>query len=117
MTGGLQLCWETLAGGTAPAALYAIVSGIIGHARREKYPPGQMLELVNKTITSRRSRANSALSTRLRPSDARVVLANPGLPYPLLIHANAPDSLELAGIPSDFPRLSIPGTRSPARVR
>jgi sigma-B regulation protein RsbU (phosphoserine phosphatase) len=100
--GRLAIVVGDVAGKGAPAALYAALSsGIIRTRATRKYPPGQMLELVNKTIASRpiESQYCALLYAIYDPQTRRIVLANSGLPYPLLIHAGAPRFLELAGIP------------------
>jgi len=100
--GRLAIVVGDVAGKGAPAALYAALSsGIIRTRATRKYPPGQMLELVNKTIASRpiESQYCALVYAIYDPQTRRIVLANSGLPYPLLIHASAPRFLELAGIP------------------
>ena len=91
-----------VAGKGAPAALYAALSsGIIRTRATRKYPPGQMLELVNKTLYSRPIESQyCALTYAIYDPDARkICLANSGLPYPLLLRNGSPRFLELAGVP------------------
>jgi phosphoserine phosphatase RsbU/P len=91
-----------VAGKGAPAALYAALSsGIIRTRATRKYPPGQMLELVNKTLFSRPIESQYCCLTYAiyDPQTQRITIANSGLPYPLLVRNGIPKFLELAGIP------------------
>src|SRR5439155_4899166 len=79
-----------VAGKGAPAALYgALSSGIIRTRAARKYPPGQMLELVNKTLYERPIETQFvALTCSIYDPKLRTItLANSGLPYPLLVRA------------------------------
>ena len=115
--GRLAIVVGDVAGKGAPAALYAALSsGIIRTRATRKYPPGQMLELVNKTLYSRpiESQYCALMYAIYDPQTRRICLSNSGLPYPLLIHNGAPRFLELAGIPvglfpdSQYQELDIP---------
>jgi len=115
--GRLAFVVGDVAGKGAPAALYAaLASGIIRTRATRKYPPGQMLELVNKTIASRpiESQYCALMYAIYDPQTRRICLANSGLPYPLLIHGNSPRFLEVAGIPvglfpdSQYQELDLP---------
>ncbi len=100
--GRLAIVVGDVAGKGAPAALYAALSsGIIRTRATRKYPPGQMLELVNKTLYSRpiESQYCCLMYAIYDPQSRRITLANSGLPYPLLVQNGAPKFLELAGIP------------------
>jgi phosphoserine phosphatase RsbU/P len=100
--GRLAIVVGDVTGKGAPAALYAALSsGIIRTRATRKYPPGQMLELVNKTLYSRpiESQYCALMYSIYDPQTRRLSLANSGLPYPLLIHKGSPRFLELAGIP------------------
>jgi len=100
--GRLAIVVGDVAGKGAPAALYAALSsGIIRTRATRKYPPGQMLELVNKTLYSRpiESQYCALMYAVYESQTRRICLANSGLPYPLLIHNGSPRFLELAGIP------------------
>jgi phosphoserine phosphatase RsbU/P len=91
-----------VAGKGAPAALYAALSsGIIRTRATRKYPPGQMLELVNKTLFSRPIESQYCCLTYAvyEPQTHKITIANSGLPYPLLVRNGTPKFLELAGIP------------------
>jgi sigma-B regulation protein RsbU (phosphoserine phosphatase) len=91
-----------VAGKGAPAALYAALSsGIIRTRATRKYAPGQMLELVNKSLYSRPIESQYCALTYaiFDPETRRICLANSGLPYPLLLRGGTPKFLELAGIP------------------
>jgi sigma-B regulation protein RsbU (phosphoserine phosphatase) len=91
-----------VAGKGAPAALYAALSsGIIRTRATRKYPPGQMLELVNKSLYSRPIESQYCALTYAiyDPGNHKITLANSGLPYPLLMRNGAPRFLELAGVP------------------
>jgi sigma-B regulation protein RsbU (phosphoserine phosphatase) len=115
--GRLAIVVGDVAGKGAPAALYAALSsGIIRTRATRKYPPGQMLELVNKTLYSRpiESQYCALVYTIYDPQTRRATLANSGLPYPLLVHKGAPRFLELAGVPvgllpgSQYQELDLP---------
>lgn len=115
--GRLAIVVGDVTGKGAPAALYAALSsGIIRTRATRKYPPGQMLELVNKTLYSRpiESQYCALVYAIYDPQTRRICLANSGLPYPLLIHKGAPRFLELAGVPvglfpdSQYQELDLP---------
>jgi sigma-B regulation protein RsbU (phosphoserine phosphatase) len=115
--GRLAIVLGDVAGKGAPAALYAALSsGIIRTRATRKYPPGQMLELVNKTLYSRPIESQYCALTYAiyDPQTHRINMANSGLPYPLLIHNDAPRFLELAGVPvglfpdSQYQELELP---------
>ena len=100
--GRLAIVVGDVAGKGAPAALYAALSsGIIRTRATRKYPPGQMLELVNKTLYSRPIESQYCCLTYAiyDPANRRITIANSGLPYPLLVRNGSPKFLELAGIP------------------
>jgi sigma-B regulation protein RsbU (phosphoserine phosphatase) len=100
--GRLAILLGDVAGKGAPAALYgALSSGIIRTRAGRKYPPGQMLELVNKTLYERPVESQYVALTYsvFDPKTHKITLANSGLPYPLLVHGGKSQYLELAGIP------------------
>jgi sigma-B regulation protein RsbU (phosphoserine phosphatase) len=100
--GRLAIVVGDVAGKGAPAALYAALSsGIIRTRATRKYPPAQMLELVNKTLYSRpiESQYCALMYAIYDPQTRHICLSNSGLPYPLLIHKGSPKFLELAGVP------------------
>jgi sigma-B regulation protein RsbU (phosphoserine phosphatase) len=91
-----------VAGKGAPAALYgALSSGVIRTRAGRKYPPGQMLELVNKTLYQRPIEGQYVAVTYAiyDPTTRSISLSNSGLPYPLLVRAGQPTFLDLGGIP------------------
>jgi sigma-B regulation protein RsbU (phosphoserine phosphatase) len=97
-----------VAGKGAPAALYAaLAGGIIRTRATRKYPPAQMLELVNTTLQQRPIASHYIALTYAiyDPSNRQLTLANSGLPYPILVRGDDFSFLELAGIPLGlFPR-------------
>jgi sigma-B regulation protein RsbU (phosphoserine phosphatase) len=100
--GRLAIVLGDVAGKGAPAALYgALSSGIIRTRAGRKYPPGQMLELVNKTLYQRPIESQYiALTYAIYDAQARkMTLANSGLPYPLHVRNGEAQFLDLAGIP------------------
>lgn len=100
--GRLAIVTGDVAGKGAPAALYAALSsGIIRTRATRKYPPGQMLELVNKTLLSRPIESQyCALNYSIYdPVTHRITIANSGLPYPILVRDGQPRFLEVGGIP------------------
>src|SRR5205085_1856803 len=83
-------------------ALYgALSSGVIRTRAGRKYPPGQMLELVNKTLHQRPVEGQyvAVTYTIYDPKNKSIALANSGLPYPLLVRAGQPTFLDIGGIP------------------
>ncbi len=100
--GRLAVVVGDVAGKGAPAALYAALSsGIIRTRATRKYPPGQMLELVNKTLYSRPIESQYCALTYAiyDPQFRKITLANSGLPYPIHVRDGVPRFLELGGIP------------------
>ena len=100
--GRLAIVIGDVAGKGAPAALYgALSSGVIRTRAGRKYPPGQMLELVNKTLYQRPIEGQYVAVTYAiyEPQTRSVSLANSGLPYPLLLRAGQPTFLDVGGIP------------------
>ena len=100
--GRLAIVVGDVAGKGAPAALYAALSsGIIRTRAGRKYPPGQMLELVNKTLYERPIESQYVALTYAiyDPGTRKIVIANSGLPYPLLIRNGHSKYLDLSGIP------------------
>src|SRR5262252_1840715 len=100
--GRLAIVIGDVAGKGAPAALYgALSSGVIRTRAGRKYPPGQMLELVNKTLHQRPVEGQYVAVTYAiyDPKTRSVALANSGLPYPLLVRLGQPTFLDIGGIP------------------
>jgi sigma-B regulation protein RsbU (phosphoserine phosphatase) len=100
--GRLAIVLGDVAGKGAPAALYgALSSGVIRTRAGRKYPPGQMLELVNKTLYQRPIEGQYVALTYsiYDPKTRTIMLANSGLPYPLLVRAGQPTFLDVGGIP------------------
>ena len=100
--GRLAIVAGDVAGKGAPAALYgALSSGIIRTRATRKYPPGQMLELVNKTLFERPIEGQYITVTYsiYEPRSRKLILANSGMPYPLLVRDGQPRFLDVAGIP------------------
>src|SRR5499427_2398853 len=99
--GRLAIAVGDVAGKGAPAALYAALSsGIIRTRATRKYPPAQMLELVNKTIASRPIESQYCALTYAiyDPQLHKMTLANSGLPYPILLRDGKTRFLELGGV-------------------
>ena len=100
--GRLAIVLGDVAGKGAPAALYgALASGVIRTRAGRKYPPGQMLELVNKTLYQRPIEGQFVALTYAiyDPKTRTMTLANSGLPYPLLVRAAQSTFLDVGGIP------------------
>ena len=100
--GRLAIVVGDVAGKGAPAALYgALSSGIIRTRATRKYPPGQMLELVNKTLYQRPIESQYVALTYsiYDPKERKITLANSGLPYPLLVRSGQPSFIDVRGIP------------------
>src|SRR5438046_9941690 len=100
--GRLAIVLGDVAGKGAPAALDgALSSSVIRTRAGRKYPPGQMLELVNKTLFQRPVEGQYVAVTYsiYDPKTKTVTLANSGLPYPLLVRDGQSTYLDIAGIP------------------
>src|SRR5215470_4303109 len=100
--GRLALVVGDVAGKGAPAALYgALASGVIRTRAGRKYPPAQMLELVNKTLNQRPVEGQyvAVAYAVYDPKTKSIALSNSGLPYPLLVRAGQPTFLDIAGVP------------------
>src|SRR5215831_18439002 len=100
--GRIAIMIGDVAGKGAPAALYgALSSGVIRTRAGRKYPPGQMLELVNKTLYQRPIEGQYVAVTYAiyDPATRSIALSNSGLPYPLLVRAGQPTFLDVGGIP------------------
>ena len=98
----LAIVLGDVAGKGAPAALYgALSSGMIRTRAGRKYPPGQMLQLVNKTLSLRPIESHYIALTYsiYDPTTRKITMANSGLPYPLLVRNGAARYLDLSGIP------------------
>jgi sigma-B regulation protein RsbU (phosphoserine phosphatase) len=92
----------------AAAALYAaLAGGIIRTRATRKYPPAEMLELVNTTLQQRPIASHYIALTYaiFDPEASLLTIANSGLPYPIHVHGEEVAYLDLAGIPLGlFPR-------------
>jgi sigma-B regulation protein RsbU (phosphoserine phosphatase) len=100
--GRLAIVIGDVAGKGAPAALYgALSSGVIRTRAGRKYPPAQMLELVNKTLYQRPIEGQYIAVTYAiyEPATRSISLSSSGLPYPLLVRAGQPTFLDIGGIP------------------
>jgi sigma-B regulation protein RsbU (phosphoserine phosphatase) len=100
--GRLAIVVGDVTGKGAPAALYAALSsGIIRTRATRKYPPAQMLQLVNRTLYERPIESQYCALTYAvyDPKTRRITIANSGLPYPLLVREGNAKFLDLAGIP------------------
>ena len=100
--GRIAIVIGDVAGKGAPAALYgALSSGVIRTRAGRKYPPGQMLELVNKTLFQRPIEGQYVAVTYAvyDPKNKTIALSNSGLPYPLLVRAGQPSFVDVGGIP------------------
>src|SRR5262252_5115015 len=100
--GRIAITIGDVAGKGAPAALYgALASGVIRTRAGRKYPPGQMLELVNKTLFQRPIEGQYVAVTYAvyDPKNKTIGLSNSGLPYPLLVRAGQPSFVDVGGIP------------------
>ena len=100
--GRIAIVIGDVAGKGAPAALYgALSSGVIRTRAGRKYPPGQMLELVNKTLFQRPIEGQYVAVTYAvyDPKNKTIALSNSGLPYPLLVRASQPSFVDVGGVP------------------
>jgi sigma-B regulation protein RsbU (phosphoserine phosphatase) len=91
-----------VSGKGAPAALYAaLASGIIRTRATRKYPPGEMLELVNRSLQQRPILSQYIALTYaiFDPAPGQLTLANSGLPYAIRIHEAECSFIDMAGIP------------------
>jgi sigma-B regulation protein RsbU (phosphoserine phosphatase) len=100
--GRIAIVIGDVAGKGAPAALYgALSSGVIRTRAGRKYPPGQMLALVNKTLFQRPIEGQYVAVTYAiyEPKNKTIALSNSGLPYPLLVRAGQPSFVDVGGVP------------------
>jgi sigma-B regulation protein RsbU (phosphoserine phosphatase) len=100
--GRLAIVLGDVAGKGAPAALYgALSSGIIRTRAGRKYPPGQMLQLVNKTLSLRpiESQYVALMYAIYDPGVKKITISNSGLPYPLLVRNGQSRFLDASGVP------------------
>jgi len=100
--GRIAIVIGDVAGKGAPAALYgALSSGVIRTRAGRKYPPAQMLELVNKTLYLRPIEGQYIAVTYAiyDPATRGIALSNSGLPYPLLVRRGESRFLNIGGIP------------------
>ena len=93
-----------VSGKGAPAALYgALASGVIRTRATRKYPPAQMLELVNHTLKLRPigTQYIALVYAVYEPDTKRLAFSNSGLPYPICAHGDGSgaDFLDVSGIP------------------
>jgi sigma-B regulation protein RsbU (phosphoserine phosphatase) len=91
-----------VSGKGTPAALYAaLAGGIIRTRAGRKYPPAEMLELVNKTLQQRpiASQYIALIYGIYDPELKQLTLANSGLPYPIHAHGDECTQLDISGIP------------------
>lgn len=100
--GRFALAVGDVSGKGAPAALYgALSSGIIRTRATRKYPPGEMLELVNRSLQQRPivSQYIALVYAIWDPSSSELAVANSGLPYPIHVSQNARSFVDASGIP------------------
>ena len=93
-----------VSGKGAPAALYgALASGVIRTRATRKYPPGQMLELVNQSLKQRPigTQYIALVYAVYEPATRELTFSNSGLPYPICAHGNGSGVgyLDVSGIP------------------
>ena len=93
-----------VSGKGAPAALYgALASGVIRTRATRKYPPAQMLELVNQTLKLRPigTQYIALVYAVYEPDTKRLTFSNSGLPYPICAHGDGSGVgfLDVSGIP------------------
>jgi len=113
--GRIALTVGDVSGKGAPAALYgALASGVIRTRATRKYPPAEMLELVNRTLQQRPivSQYVALAYGVYDPAARQLTLANSGLPYPIRIHQGEYGFLDVAGIPLGL----FPGSKYQERV-
>lgn len=100
--GRLGIAVGDVAGKGAGAALYgAVVSGILRSLAASAPDPGDLLGAINAALLGRRIEAQfvTLLFALWRARERRVVVANSGLPYPLLVSGENCRAVEVAGLP------------------
>jgi sigma-B regulation protein RsbU (phosphoserine phosphatase) len=100
--GRLALAVGDVSGKGAPAALYgALVSGVIRTRATRKYPPAEMLELVNRSLQQRPivSQYIALTYAVCDPLRGQLRVASSGLPYAIHVHQGECRFLDTTGIP------------------
>lgn len=100
--GRLAVAIGDVSGKGAPAALYgALAGGIIRTRATRKYPPAEMLELVNRSL---QQRPITSLYVALTyavwdPGLCQLTIANSGVPYAVYVHEEECQFVDVAGLP------------------
>jgi serine phosphatase RsbU (regulator of sigma subunit) len=97
----LQLVIGDVSGKSIPAALYgAVFSGQLQTLFRSGLSPAKILEILNARLLARYQSGNYIAFTYCRiDEDGAGVLANGGMPFPVLFHEGRLTRLELPGVP------------------
>lgn len=100
--GRFALAVGDVSGKGAAAALYgALASGIIRTRATRKYPPGEMLALVNRSLQQRPivSQYIALAYAVWNPAASELAIANSGLPYPIHVQRDERTFVDASGIP------------------
>ena len=98
----LQIVVGDVSGKSIPAALYgAVFSGQLQTLFPRMPSPGEALEILNNSLIARYQSGNyiAASFCRVDLDSGSCILANGGIPYPLIIRGNDISSLEIPGTP------------------
>ncbi|NWG14193.1 MAG: SpoIIE family protein phosphatase [Acidobacteria bacterium] len=101
-TGTLQVVVGDVSGKSIPAALYgAVFSGHLRTLLAHPLPPAEALSFLNSSLMERYRVSNYVAVTDLRfdLGDGSGLLANGGMPYPILVRDQQVRRLQVPGIP------------------
>jgi phosphoserine phosphatase RsbU/P len=100
--GTLQAVIGDVSGKSLPAALYgAVFSGQLRSLFSGTHSPAESLKILNNNLVARYQSANhiAVAHCRIEISSGLGILANGGMPFPLLIHNGIISRLEVSGVP------------------
>ncbi len=98
----LQVVIGDVSGKSIPAALYgAVFSGQLRTLFSGMPPPAEALRILNNSLVARYQSSNyiAVEYCRIDLATGSGILANGGMPFPLLVHGDAINRLEIGGIP------------------
>jgi serine phosphatase RsbU (regulator of sigma subunit) len=100
--GLLQVAIGDVSGKSIPAALYgAVFSGQLRQLFAQSMSPGEILGRANSSLIARYQVSNfiAVACMRIQPQHGACVLANSGMPFPVLVRRGEVTRLEVSGVP------------------